>query len=325
MATPSPNADVVAVVTINWNGAANTLRSLAALRATEGAAWHLYIVDNASTDDSLDRLDREAEGATIIRSATNAGWTGGNNQGIERALGEGHDFVLILNNDAFVRPSTIATLLAVFADQRDSMPVLGPVHRGAGSRQYDFTVAHRDPKTGIPAWTRPDDLGPETAQPTFPTAYISGAGVLIHRRHFEAVGMLDDRFYLNFDDTDWCARAEERGFPLLMVRDAVIDHIGSASIGGVRSPLQTYFLTRNRLLYAEKHGRLLDRLRLVRRYVWQARDLFGGRATRIVRSPADPVAAAFRRGVLDYLARRFGDCPAEIRTAQARSSAALAG
>lgn len=319
----------IAVVTINWNGADNSLRCLAALRASQGADWHLYIVDNASTDGSADRIARAlaadgraggAADATLIRSPVNGGWTGGNNLGIARALAAGHDFVFILNNDAFVRPDTLAVLMATFDRERaagGAMPVLGPVHKGEGSAKYDFRVSHRDAKTGIPVWTQPGDHGPETRQATYPTAYVSGAGMLIHRDHFARVGLLDDRFYLNFDDTDWCARAEAAGFPLRMVRDAVIDHVGSASIGGVVSPLQTYFMTRNRLLYAEKHGSIADRLRLVRRQVWRARELAHGPAWRMLAPQRDPVAFAFRRGVIDYLARRFGDCPDSIRAAQA--------
>jgi hypothetical protein len=110
-----------------------------------------------------------------------------------------------------------------------------------------------------------------------------------------------------------------------MVRDAIIDHLGSASIGGVTSPLQTYFMTRNRLLYAEKHGSVRDRLRLLRRQVWKARELAPGSAWRMLLPQGDPVAFAFRRGLIDYVARRFGDCPDSIRAAQAHSRPARAG
>lgn len=311
----------VAVVTINWNAADLTLRCLAALRATQGASWHLYVVDNSSTDGSVDRLAEalgDADDATLIRSPVNAGWTGGNNMGIARALADGYDALFILNNDAFVRADTLAQLLAVAHAHEGAPPVLGPVHVSAGSGRYDFRVSHREKKTGIPVWTAVEDWGEETRRPTWPTAYVSGAGIFADRRHFDAVGMFDDRFFLNFDDTDWCTRAETAGFPLLMVRDAVIDHVGSASIGGVMSPLQTYFLTRNRLLYAEKHRPAVDRLRLARRQWWRARELGNGHALRMLLPQRDPVAYAFRRGVLDYLARRFGDCPDSIRTAQRR-------
>jgi GT2 family glycosyltransferase len=316
-------AECVAVVTINWNAADMTRRCLESLRTTEGASWHLYIVDNASDDGSLDRLARDTQGAsdvTLIRSTVNGGWTGGNNLGIARALADGCNAIFILNNDAFVRSDTLVQLLAVLRSQEGRTPVLGPVHMSAGSESYDFRIAHLEEKTGIPVWTRREDWGPETQRPTWPTAYVSGAGLFVDRAHLDAVGLFDDRFFLNFDDTDWCARAEAAGFPLLMVRDAVIDHVGSASIGGFKSPLQTYFLTRNRLLYAEKHRPVLDRLRLARRQWWRARELGRGHALRMLLPQRDPVAHAFRRGVLDYIMRRFGDCPPSVRAAQRQAA-----
>ena len=313
----------IAVVTINWNGWANTRECLAALREGRQADWHLFIVDNASTDDSVERLTGLGDDVTLIVSPINGGWTGGNNLGITRALEAGYDWLFILNNDAFVEPDTLELLLAEAEAQaaQGHWPIIGPVHRGTDATDYDFIGSGTDPKTGIPAWT--EAAHAPTGRLTH-TSYISGAGLFANRRHFETVGLLDDRFYLNFDDTDWCRRAASLGFPLLMLSDAVIRHVGSASIGGRQSPLQTYFMTRNRLLFAEKHCTLAERLRLVRRYVWQARELthkdhvLGWMSD--LAGARDGVRAAFRAGVGDYVFRRFGDCPAIVRSWQAAAS-----
>ena len=311
----------IAVVTINWNGWANTLECLAALRASVGTKWHLYVVDNASTDDSLARLADLGDDATLIASPVNGGWTGGNNVGVKAALAGGHEWLFILNNDAFVEPDTLALLLAEAEAQaaRDVWPILGPIHRGDSLRAYDFIGSGTDPKTGIPGWIDAA-ANPEPAGRLTSTSYVSGAGMFASRRHFEIVGLFDDRFYLNFDDTDWCRRAVKLGFPLLMLADASIRHIGSASIGGRESPLQTYFMARNRLLYAEKHCTLAERLRLARRYIWQARAMTGkdnvlGWSSALL-SAHDGTLAAFRRGLSDYAFRRFGDCPDVIRAWQ---------
>lgn len=317
--------DRIAVITINWNGWANTLECLAALRSSRQPGWHLYIVDNASTDDSVERLAGLGDDVTLIRSPVNGGWTGGNNLGIEGALAAGYDWLFILNNDAFVEPDTLGLLLAEAKAQavRGTWPIIGPVHRGEHASDYDFIGSGTDPRTGIPAWT---EAAHAPTGRLNATSYISGAGLFANRRHFETVGLLDDRFYLNFDDTDWCRRAAELGFPLLMLSDAVIRHVGSASIGGRQSPLQTYFMARNRLLFAEKHCTLAERLRLARRYVWQARELTGkdgvfGWLGSLV-GARDGVRAAFRAGVTDYVLRRFGDCPDIVRSWQAASSSA---
>ena len=306
----------VAVITINWNGWENTLACLDALHTSQGADWHLYIVDNGSTDDSLTNLRGLGERVTVIATGVNGGWTGGNNVGIERALASDAEFIFLLNNDAFVEPDTIATLISTFRSQAGPhAPVLGPIHRGLNSSAYDFHTAEADPRTGIPGW-KPLSTGTEPPA-LMETAYIGGAAMLAHRQHFEAVGLLDDRFYLNFDDTDWCMRVRSAGFPLLMVGSAVIRHIGSVSIGGRSSPLQMYFMSRNRLLFAEKHCTWSERLWLCKWYVVQARRLAkdGGSPRWITRLFAKTgVIAAFRQGVADYLFRRFGDCPSKVRS-----------
>ncbi len=309
--------DTIAVVTINWNGWRHTLDCLAALQGSEGAAWRLYIVDNASTDDSLERLSGLPENVTLIASAVNAGWAGGNNIGVRRALQDGHRQIFLLNNDAFVAPDTLSVLAAAYAANADSNPVLGPLHRGTDDAYYDFVGAIEDPEYGLPAWVGGEAGKALLADPVFATTYVSGAGVFAQRSHFEQVGLFDERFYLNYDETDWCYRARALGVPMLMVRDAVIRHVGSGSIGGRSTPLQAYFIARNQLLFAEKHSSRAQLLRLFRNYVWHARNLTKspkglGWISRLIRSK-DVEVATFRLAVMNYVTRRFGDCPPQVR------------
>ena len=308
----------VAVVTINWNGWRDTLRCLTALRNTDGVDWHLIIVDNGSTDGSLQHLRGLGSDVTLIETGVNGGWTGGNNVGVRSAMQRGYPYFFLLNNDAFVRPDTLKSLLAAsgVSGAAGRRPVLGPVHRGLTSADFDFSLAVADPKTGVPEWkTNRED---SVEQQVVSTAYIPGAALFAHRDHFDRIGFFDDRFFLNFDDTDWCFRAKVKGCDTLIVKRAMIDHVGSASIGGQSSPLQTYFMTRNRLLFAEKHCTVPQRLSLLRWNVWQARQLLKDRGSdgawaRLTESKGTMMA--FRHGIRDYAFRRFGDCGDEIRIA----------
>lgn len=309
----------VAVVTINWNGWRDTLDCLSALRTSDGVDWHLFIVDNGSTDGSLQHLKGLGSDVTLIETGVNEGWTGGNNVGVRCALQRGYPHVFLLNNDAFVRPDTLKSLLAAgdVYGAAGGRPVLGPVHKGLSSSDFDFSLAVADPKTGVPEWK--SDRGDRSLEgPVVATAYIPGAALFAHRDHFDQIGLFDDRFFLNFDDTDWCFRGRAKGADTLLVNRAMIDHVGSASIGGRLSPLQTYFMTRNRLLFAEKHCTVPQRLGLLRWNVWQARQLLKDRGSdgawaRLTESKGTMMA--FRHGIRDYAMRRFGDCGAEIRSA----------
>ncbi len=290
-----------------------TLDCVEALRATRGAAWHLYIVDNASSDDSVDRLRGIGGDVTLIENPVNEGWTGGNNRGIEAALADGHDHVFILNNDALVEPDTLATLLKA-RGETGTDAVLGPLQIGVDDPEADFFGAYRHERTGMPVQYRKN---PAPSDSTYAKTYtVKGAAIFAHRRHFDRVGLLDERFYLNCDDTDWCLRAAAAGFPLLMVQPSSVRHIGSASLGDYMAPLQTYFRTRNRLLLAEKHGTRRERLRQWRSTVRQVIDLAGQSAPKNSR-------AAARLGALHYLVRRFGDCPDIVRKWHAEARAQI--
>jgi GT2 family glycosyltransferase len=299
----------IGVITINWNAWQSTIACLEALRSTVGPTWHLYLVDNASEDDSVSHLSDLGDDVTLIKSTVNTGWTGGNNIGIKQALAAGHKYIFILNNDAFVEPNTLAILMETFRESAARMPVLGPVHKKYGEDIYDFLGLIDDCMIRI-----------ETSQPldkTYETWLIKGAGMFVHSEHFQVVGLFDDRFFLNWDDSDWCLRVMKAGFPLVIVRDAVIKHIGSASLGSMHSPLQSYFLARNCLLFGEKHLSIVERLKGLRFLIWQAREL--PRATPKglwvfdILTAKFGSSAAFRRGIMDYCWRRFGDCPPVVR------------
>lgn len=309
--------DAVAVVTVNWNGWRETRGCVEALRESRGADWHLLVIDNASTDDSLARLSDLDNDATLIASPVNGGWTGGNNLGVERALAAGYRWILILNNDAFVEPDTIAGLLEA-ARAAGPEAIVGPVHLTGDGGAYDFVGTTANPRTGFPLWRGTTDAEVARLPDLIATWTIKGAGVLVRAEQFARLGLFDDAFYLNFDETDWCFRARKAGYRLFMVKAARIRHLGSASIGGVSSPLQAYFLVRNALLFAERHCNAGQRWRLMRELYWNARDLPRDDASRhgwlwrFVRRPS-PAQRAFRLGLRDYALRRFGECPSLVR------------
>jgi hypothetical protein len=306
----------IAVVTINWNGWQMTLDCLSSLRASKGVSWRLYIIDNASTDDSLQHLRGLGHDVVLLESSINGGWAGGNNQGIRRVLQDGYDYLFILNNDALVEPDTMALLLS-FSLSRDYPPIVGPLHRNIDNTRLDFIGAGQDPTTGFPTYGGRDGLDVSDLPEYYRSTFVSGAGMLISRDHIGRIGLFDERFYLNYDETDWCYRANAAGIDVFMLKAAKIRHRVSASIGGMASPLQTYFMARNALLFAERHSSLVQRLAHVLILFGQGRRLTGakGALRRVYRLVVgdDRRLRAFRAGIRDYLLRRFGDCPTKIR------------
>ena len=319
---PPQSADAIAVVTVNWNRWDLTLRCLEALRRSKGAAWRLVIVDNGSTDDSLQHLRGRGDDAILIESPINGGWTGGNNLGVRAALAAGYRHIFVLNNDAFVEPDTLRVLMEVKAEVGDA--IIGPIHTDEFGQGLDYLGDTIDPTTGLSIPVSVDAAIPQILPRLIETSAIKGAGIFIDASQFARLGFFDDRFYLNFDETDWCFRARAAGFGLHMVTSAQIRHLGSASIGGRHSPLQTYFMTRNGLLFSEKHCTLKQRWRLFREQFWDATARWSQRNPAMASQSnlkqrlgmifsRDGHDAAYRLGVIHYLLRRFGDCPPIVR------------
>ncbi|WP_375396527.1 glycosyltransferase family 2 protein [uncultured Sphingomonas sp.] len=314
---PLPASDAIAVIVVNWNAWRMSLDCLASLRASQGVPWHLFLVDNASSDDSHDHLVDLGDDVTVILADSNGGWTGGNNLGIRTALAAGYDRFFILNNDAQVKPDTMA-LLVQHADAQPVRPIIGPIHRDADGGRLNFIGTTPDPKVGLPHFINPWYVDLEDFPAAYDTCFIKGAAILAFREHFDRCGLFDDRYYLNCDEMDWCYRVREHGYGVRLLKAAEILHGGSASIGGAQSPLGVYFLTRNGFLFAELHCTRKQRMRhLIATVRWVVQ--LSGKPSPVRRLIATAIgsekhAVAARRAAMDYLLRRFGDCPPVIRT-----------
>lgn len=308
----------IAVIIVNWNGWRDTVKAYASLRDSSYTNWRLIIVDNASTDDSTVRLNNLGPETRLIANIENAGFAGGCNIGIRSAFAEGADYIFLLNNDATVRTETLGRLVQAASSAGEA--ILGCLIRYSHSGEVQYFGSKRSAETGGPVWfTCPTDLE-RLNHPLIETDFVLGATVFAPARLFGKVGLFDERFFLTFEEIDWCYRAGAMGIPRFVVRDAVADHVGSASMGSPRSPLQAYFLQRNCLLFYEKHAGIRFVLRGMKRSLPAIRQglkrellglLKGGRI--------DPTRRARMIALRDYILRRFGDCPAQVRRLMVRS------
>ncbi|MBP7335126.1 glycosyltransferase family 2 protein [Niveispirillum sp.] len=276
-AAPSP---LTWIVILNWNGAEDTIGCLDAVRAMTGARWRLAICDNASSDDSLPRLraalaDRFGEGFVelaeaevgqtrpdgdiyLIRNAGNHGYAGGNNVGVRLALQDpAMAFTWILNNDTLPQPDALSALLAhAAAHPRQGMigSTLLYVHRpdriqGAGGARYNRwtgLVSHL-------GWNRPREEAASFADARMD--YVIGAAMFIRRAWLEQVGLMDDSFFLYFEEIDYCRRGRHL-FDLGYAPASLVLHKEGGTTGGHRdqiSLLADFYNLRNRLRVTWRH------------------------------------------------------------------------
>ncbi|HEY2967154.1 MAG TPA: glycosyltransferase family 2 protein [Casimicrobiaceae bacterium] len=321
------------IVVLSWNGQTDTLACLESLQQLHYAERRVVVVDNGSTDGSVDAL-RSAESRLaieIIEAGRNLGYAGGNNLGIRYALDRGADFILILNNDTTVDAMLLDELVGA-AERHPEAGCFGPwiFYMDEPERLW-FTRSEWD--STVSAFTAPGKgrIASELPDETTNTKYVCGAALFFRADVARDIGLLDERFFLVYEDSDWGFRARRAGFECLMVPAARVWHKIGTSFGSEASPLRAYFSSRNKLLWAEKNVSRREWWRILRGAL---RRLYPGvvidrRAAGSIqkgilwavnglvrewsRKLRDPQEIAHRRGVVDYVFRRFGDCPPRIR------------
>jgi len=294
----------VGVVAVNYNSAAYVGEFAESLRRVRYPNFRLIVVDSASSDGSADELARLVPDAVLLRSDENLGTAGGNNRGIAYCLEHGFDYVLVLNNDTVLTEDFLERLVAAAGERTIVVPKilyhydhrLISTHAGGfdWSRGVFRHTFHGRPDS--PAASTPCEI--ETA--SFCCALVPAAA-------FREVGLLDERFFMYYEETDWLRQARGRGYRLLYRPEAVIYHRESASSGppgeGWMTPFKHYYATRNRLYLVKKHSTSRGACALFTAYFLTGRLFY--LAWHLVRGQPR-LARALVRGVLDYYRGRMG-------------------
>lgn len=251
----SPQARV-AVVVLNYNGLDDTIRCLQSLRAVPDELQRVILVDNASEVDPGPDASRAYPGVELVRNAQNLGYAGGNNRGIERALGLGADYVVLLNNDTVVAPSIIRSLLAAFATD-ESLGIVGPVINfldEPGRVMTDGVTFNPGPGTEffrrlVVAVLPAGPSGP----PVVRVDIVNGCCLMVKAGLFNAIGMFDEQFFIVHEESDLCLRASAAGFGCAVVGESLVWHKGSSAFERAGRQWQRYFDTRNLYYLLKRH------------------------------------------------------------------------
>lgn len=309
-------APKVFIIILNWNGKDDTCLCVQAVKQIDYPNYEIVIVDNGSQDDSVKTFEDKFSEVPVIETGSNLGYAGGNNQGISYALANGADYVLILNNDAIVDRSILSSLVDA-ADQHPQAGILGPkIYYNSEPRKIWFAGGvwlSNSAQTAHEGSNQVDDG--QAWENIREIDYACGCAFFVRAEVFRKIGLLEEKFFLTWEETDFCYRARKSGFQCLFVPAAHVWHKVSASFkGGAEGLLQQYFMTRNRLLWMERNLPLTERLKIYRivflpEFEYYIRSYFSSKSTPAVRKQSRVKLTAIK----DYLFRRFGDCPDWIR------------
>jgi GT2 family glycosyltransferase len=258
-----PADPAVAVVVVHWGAKSDTFACLPSVAASCLPVGRLVVVDNGTGALRAEDVAAAAPKTVLLSLPENRGFTGGANHGIRHALAAGAEFVLLLNNDALLEPDCLGQLLRV-ARSRPRVAAVGAKVLSAADPTRLWVAYGR--LTYRAALVQRVGSG-ELDGPRFDTVeevdWVPGCSMLLARAALEEVGLLDERFFAYHEDVDWCTSARARGFCVLFAPAARVVHRGEGSLAprGVANPAR-YLSARNTILFARKHARVVDWVRL---------------------------------------------------------------
>ncbi len=260
----------VVVVVLNWRALRETLACLRGLKQQDYEEFAVVVVDNGSDDGSPAALRAAVPWAEVIETGRNLGYAGGNNVGLRRALALGAEFVLILNNDTILPPDLLRKLVAA-AEAHPQAGMFGPTIYYADRPSLIWSAGGRLDRRDGRTW-----MLTEATTEVRRVDFLSGCALFARRAVLEEAGLLDEDFFLYYEDVEWGVRAARHGFVSLHLPQVMLWHAIPRD-GRESSPMVHYFMTRNRYLFLRRSGApwqaqaraLLEDLRLIA--VWTVR------------------------------------------------------
>lgn len=276
MTTPAPpSAPTVLTIVLNYKTAEMTLKSVEAARiAMEGIAGGITIVDNDSQDGSFEAISAHVarEGwdtdtrVRVIQAGHNGGFGAGNNVGIRAGLPDGSapDYVYVLNSDAFPAPDAIRVLLnhleatpkSGFAGSYIHGPE-GDTHQSSfrfPSLASEFEGSIRFGP--VSRFLKNRRVPMEVPAQTTPVGWVAGASLMMRQSVLDETGLFDETFFLYFEETDLCLRADRAGYRIDYVPASKVIHIGSVSTGMKEwKRMPPYWYDSRWHYFSKNHGR----------------------------------------------------------------------
>lgn len=242
---------VVSIIIVTWNKRDDVLYLLDSLLAIDYPSFKIIVVDNASTDGSAEAIRRHPLSVILIENPENLGGTGGFNTGICFALENlSQDYIWLLDNDAQVMPDTLQKLIAVM-DADASVGVAGSCILNPDDHTLIVEAGAFVDKSTV-TWIPNLRFHTYSEYKEFPPVdvdYVPACSALIRHKVFDAAGVLDERYFLHWDDVDFSTRVRKTGYRVVAVLGSVVFH--GTEKGYSNSTL--YYDLRNSLLFVSKY------------------------------------------------------------------------
>lgn len=247
----------ISIITINYNGYKDTCELIASL-PLEDKSIEVIVVDNASKEDEITLIQKQYPQVKVIRSQKNLGFAGGNNLGIQAAHG---NYLFFLNNDTLLRCKKEDVRCKMFQpliDRLESSPKIGMVSPkirfswGTNPIQYaGYTPLSKITLRNTAIGCGEDDHGQYDTP--HPTPYSHGAAMMVKREVIDKASLMPECYFLYYEELDWSMIIRRVGYDIWYEPAFTVYHKESQTTGQ-QSPLRTYYITRNRLLFVKRNN-----------------------------------------------------------------------
>jgi len=287
-------------VILNYNLTDYTIACVQSLRKSTYPALEILVLDNASTDDAVQRMSAALAGIAIRSAGSNLGYTGGINAGVRWAMESRPDYVLVLNPDTEVQADFLEHLVGGMEAFPSAAVACGTIYKSHARDEAWYAGGRMIPWRGLAVHERKGERVQhvELGAPRLVT-FVTGCMALYRASALPAIGPQDERFFLYLDDIEMSARIARTGYGLLYVPKSVVHHHVK---GEEENPFKVYYSVRNRFLLISTAFSGLERAVASAYFasVITAKMLVWALVNR-------PFFRAAAMGLADYAAGRFGE------------------
>ncbi|MDW7726665.1 MAG: glycosyltransferase family 2 protein [Candidatus Methanoperedens sp.] len=244
----------VTIIILNWNGKKDTVECLESLKHITYPNYEILLVDNGSTDGSVEYFRERYPDIEIIENEKNMGYAEGNNVGIRKAMKNGADYVLLLNNDTVVDPEFLDELVKV-AESDPGIGFAGPkVYYYDYNQKKDvinFAGGKLDMWKGKTYHIGLNEVDSGQYDEIKEVDYVEGSCLLLRKDVINEIGLLDPVYFAYWEENDLCMRGNKAGYISIFVPKAKIWHKISASNTNKN---KIYYLTRNKFWFIKRYA-----------------------------------------------------------------------
>ena len=321
----------VFIIILNWNGKTDTLACLNSLQKSTYSNQEIIVVDNGSSDDSVEQIKALYPGVMILETGENLGYAEGNNVGLRYVLGLESDYVFIINNDTIVSENCVAELI----DTAIKMPnagILSPLvmyydepdviwYAGTLLDERNYYFSRDSDGVNIDSFDR---------IPPYNTITGAGCALMMPSKVLRHVGLFHKDYFLYWEEMDLSYRMSKLSYEIVVVPTSKMWHKIGSSFDLHKedaSKVKVYFWQRNRLLWAKRNltslakwkiyllslKGLLPKIYINRDNNYPIYKSVYWSLKEVLSVFSDPVYRANLLGAFHFVLGRFGDCPDSLK------------